>query len=256
VRVIKANYVVSKWVKHLVLLKSKELLPILPKTMKFSWENLSDMINKYNTIYLKPEYGTGGYGILKVTKNNDKYLLQFGQVKKENLSYGELEFKLKKWIEVKPYLIQQGISLISWQNRLYDFRVLLLKPEDKWLNMGIMGKWASKDKIVTNKTQGGKAITFSSALKNSTMLKDEEIFALEKKILALGNLVANELNKQLINLKELGLDFAIDNNLNIWLLEANTKPRYNLFRYHPDKLRYETIAKTVYMIRKKILSSQ
>ncbi|MNP87462.1 hypothetical protein D3C76_1883740 [compost metagenome] len=48
---------------------------------------------------------------------------------------------------------------------------------------------------------------------------------------------------------ELGLDIGIDENLKLWLIEANTRPQYKLFRDHEDPMLYNRIGAIIKTIR-------
>jgi hypothetical protein len=61
--------------------------------------------------------------------------------------------------------------------------------------------------------------------------------------------IARAMKQHFPNITELGLDIAIDTNQKIWLLEANTKPHYHLFKYHSTPILYAQIRSSVRSIR-------
>jgi len=176
--------------------------------------------------------------------------VQTDQLYKEANDQTELFNLLKKIMGERPYMIQQGIPLITIQNRPLDFRVLVLRPKTNWEVMGIMGKWAAKNKIVTNHSRGGAPITLDKALKNSVNATDQQINQMEKKLIQLGLEASKSLRRSYRNVREVGMDVAIDNQLNTWILETNSRPNYQLFRSHRDKRLYGKIDRYIHLIRK------
>lgn len=143
--------------------------------------------------------------------------------------------------------MQKGIDLITINGRPIDFRVLLIKREKQWIPIGVMGKWAKKNKVVTNYSQGGQAISVKQALDSRKNLKGrakkiEEVMSRCGKYLA-----AKHFNYS----RMFGLDIAVDKKGEIWILEGNTKPGYKLFRFHQDKQLYTRINHYVKKLRRK-----
>ena len=56
----------SKWKKMKVLLKDKYIAPFHPETRKYSLTALEQMCEIYRTVYVKPEQGTHGKGIMRI----------------------------------------------------------------------------------------------------------------------------------------------------------------------------------------------
>ena len=213
-------------------------------------ENLTELIDKYPIIFAKPIVGTGGLGIIKITKLVDQIMVETGKITKVIKDLTELFNLLENIIGESSYLIQQGIPLISIQNRPLDFRVLLLKPKNTWEFMGIMGKWGAKNKIVTNHSRGGEPITLEKALRYSTPASDQQIHQMMGKLIQLGLEAAKTLNRSYHSIREVGMDVAIDQQLNTWILEINTRPHYQLFKSHKDKRLYQKINKQIRFIRR------
>jgi hypothetical protein len=127
--------------------------------------------------------------------------------------------------------------------RFVDFRIVLLKPRNTWEFIGIMGKCAAKNRFVTNHARGGVSIRLKQALKQGLNYSEKESEQLEERLQSLGLNIAHSLNETYSNITELGLDIAIDSDEKIWLLEANTKPQFKLFKDHEDHTLYRKILK-------------
>lgn len=242
----------TKWQRYNTLKRELKVLPYLPETVRYSQRNLVTLLEKYDSVFLKPITGTGGSGIIKIYFKEPYYIMHYLKYKIKINSLERLFYQISRIMNHKhgPYMIQQGIDLISINNRPIDFRVLLLKPYNEWLPMGIMGKLGVEDKIVTNKCRGGKPILFNVAIARTLGLNNTETINLEKKIFSLGVNVGKALSKDYRYVRELGMDIAIDKNSNFYILEVNAMPRYNLFKYHNNRALYPQIAEYIHHIRR------
>lgn len=244
-------YILSKWEKQRVLAEDPKVSRNSPDTCLFDWEQLSEYLSKYKVVYLKPVVGAGGRGIIRVSKwEEGGYLLQAGCRKKQLQSWGQLKKQLGKRIEGKgSYMLQQGIDVLTVDGQPVDFRLLLLKPKDKWKYMGVMGKQAAKDKMVTNHIQGGKALTLQQSLKKSGMATKVDERQTEGEMRKLAKRTSVVISKYYPHVRELGLDVAMDKRGKLWILEANTKPAFKLFKHHEDPTLHPRISDKIHLIR-------
>lgn len=247
----------SKWAKTEVLLENEQISPYIPATSKYSWETLNQMLTKYPMVYIKPDSGTYGNGVMRVdvlkttvTSGNEdsstsdlKYKLSYETRTEIFSSLEKLHREIMSQIRNPNhlYLIQQGIHLLRSNNRPFDLRILTqhnLKHE--WETTGIIGRVAAPNKIVTNYHNGGSVSELYPLL--LPYMRPSEISAYEKKLFALGVHCGNQLQKRYPNLKEIGLDVAIDEELHPWILEVNTLPAIFPFkRFIPNKKVYNRI---------------
>lgn len=234
------KYPGCKWSKHAALTNSTALQPYLPETDLFDRSTFIRFINKYPIVFLKPSIGGGGRGVYRITSENNYYLLEAAKSKRKYHTKKDLYYALKHKCGNKKYIIQQGIKLALIHGRPFDLRVLLLKPGEDWEFIGFMGKIAATNHFVTNHSRGGKSIRLDSALKHLGY-SEEKAEKTEKKLKSLSFEIADSLNQYFYNITELGLDIALDQDGHIWLLEANTKPQYNLFKDHADKSLFNKI---------------
>lgn len=240
------KYPGRKWLKHESLWGEPNLREYLPETMLFSPQAFTEMIERYSVLFLKPDLGMKGQGIMKVTLEDDNYVIRTASKKHFYDDPEKASEKLQQLIGDKRYLVQQGIDLIRIKDNPIDFRALLhLKPNGKWKFFGIMGKVAAPNRFVTNHSSGGKAIRLFQALE----VTKEEGVEWEERIKKLSGTIARAMKQHFPNITELGLDIAIDTNQRIWLLEANTKPHYHLFKYHSTPQLYAQIRSSVRSIR-------
>lgn len=212
-------------------------------------------------VFLKPDCGTYGRGVMcveQLTLNNIEpndpndstdpsehtqvaYQLRYTTKTEIFPSLEELLVGIKAYIRNDNYLIQKGIHLLHYRSCPFDLRVLTQKsPTGQWVSTGIIGRVAAPHKVVTNHHSGGKVQTFETLM--SPYMSNMEIFKLQQLLKGLGVSVASQLQKKYHHIKELGLDIAIDQEHNPWILEVNTLPALFPFKkYIPDKEVYRRI---------------
>lgn len=235
------RYPGCKWNKHLALINKAKLSPHLPQTELFNVESFKQFCKAHPVFFLKPCLGGGGFGVMKVARVGQRFILYHTTHRKIFTDVVQLYKALVRRCQDKKYIIQQGVDLLHISGRLIDFRVILLKPHDRWEYMGTIGKCAAKNKYVTNRVNGGKVIRFHQAARYGLHYNQEQCNKLAEKLREVSLQIAQALNDTFKNITELGLDIGIDQQGHIWLLEANTKPHFNLFKFHEDQTLYNTI---------------
>lgn len=245
--------VASKWAKTKVLLNNKGLASYIPATRLYSLEALEDMLATHTLVYIKPDRGTYGNGVMSVEQIEVKdaenstvsstYKLRYEQKNETYSSLDSLHKKLVPMFQGQQYLIQQGIHLLKFNGRPFDLRVLTQKsPSGPWVSTGIIGRVAAKNKITTNHHSGGDVYHFKPLMLEHMTASEAENIRQELNVLGVN--VANQLQKSYPNLKEIGLDVAIDDRWNIWILEVNTKPALFPFKkFFKDPSVYNQVKK-------------
>lgn len=235
------KYVLSKWIKTKVLLGNNKARAHIPDTRKLSKSTLRTMLKLYKMVYVKPEIGTHGKGVIRVEKREeDEYTYQLGSLEKSFQDFGKLYQSLLSETKKKSYLIQKGIHLVKYKNRRFDIRVMVqLSPRGVWETTGFIGRVASPKKIVTNYHSGGKLMDvkrlFVAHLSVSKM--DKTMRQLDK----LGVAAARHLHKKYPGIRQIGLDIGFDHSWIPWIIEVNTNPDPYIFNKLTDKSMYRKI---------------
>lgn len=204
----------------------KNLRSYLPDTVRFSKGNLSNMMNQYSNVYVKPTVGSQGKGIYKIIRKDPGYKLRSMSQSKLYSDLSTLYHKLNTNVK-KNMIIQQGITLELVAGRPYDIRAMVQRrPNSNWTCTGIFAKVGSPDKIVTNYRQGGKLYTLDNVFNKMNLSSTEK--ELRKSHLNKTALdVATLLNSKCSGMFEMGIDFAYDREGNLWILEVNSnKPQF------------------------------
>jgi glutathione synthase/RimK-type ligase-like ATP-grasp enzyme len=227
----------NKWTVYKTMRKDSRFRAHLPNTRFYEGSaDLTEMVQKYPLIYLKPVDGTGGRGILRIEKQRDgRYLIQGRDrsrriIRPQRVPLSALHARLSGWdLKNNRYLVQQGIQLKLPNGRVHDYRMLVQKNGDGvWEVTGCAGRVGPSGSITSNLHGGGKAHTMQSLLRQ--WIDDEEkVKTVKTNAEELGVQIADFLEKSYGRLCELALDLAIDRKGQIWLLEVNPKPAREVF---------------------------
>lgn len=264
---MKIQRVPSKWAKTKVILQNQSLSLYVPDTRKYDLSVLKEMLALYAMVYIKPDRGSFGIGVMRaeqrtvilspsqqktemnVTANNEEreqqeaqvlYILRYAKTAEVFFSPEELHEALQKRIQNRTYLVQKGIDLLRHQDRPFDLRVLAQKtPSGAWETTGMLGRVAAPQKIVTNYHSGGSILSVNTLLKNH--MNSSETLSTINQLKSLGVQIAGQLETTYPGIKEIGLDIAMDQHMDMWLLEVNTLPSIVVFKLFPDKSIYRRI---------------
>ncbi len=243
----------NKLTKTRVLVKNPELNKHIPATRRMDKTSLLGMMEKYGMVYIKPCCGSLGKGVIRVerlsaggeaggrgekrnrsaSEQKERYRYQAGTRISSFTSYNKLYHALAGETLGKPYLVQKGIRLLTYESRPFDIRVMVQKnPKGRWEATGIAGRVAHPRKVVTNGSQGGTIYPVETLLEpySSAPKRTALIDAMNR----LGEKAAVQLNGTYPGLREIGVDIALDKGLHPWILEVNTYPDPCPFTKLPD----------------------
>jgi hypothetical protein len=257
----------SKWAKTKVILQNRQLAIFIPVTQKYNLDHLTELLDVYGTVYIKPDRGTYGSGVMRaerrivhlspsgqqpdqgdsIADNSEAetveqimYILRYAKDAEVYNSAAELHAALLPKIKGRPYLVQQGIDLLRHQDRPFDLRVLTQKsPAGSWETTGMLGRVAAPQKVVTNYHNGGSIFSVEALFKEH-MSPGEKAQTIQQ-LKSLGVKIGTQLETAYPGLKEIGLDVALDQHHDLWLLEVNTLPAIMVFKMFPDKSIYRRI---------------
>ncbi|WP_338555371.1 YheC/YheD family protein [Paenibacillus sp. KS-LC4] len=207
------------------LQKNASTESLIPSTTSFTLSNLKMMAAAHHTLYIKPNIGSLGVGVHKLEPKNDGYELLYTKSKKQLSKFFPSLTDLHSYLlPVRPsrLIIQQAISLDQVEHRPYDIRAMVQrKPGGRWTFTGFLIKVGAKGKIVTNYHQGGEIWTMQKLLqrKGYEEAKGAELIS---RLTRHSLTVARALSKHKAGMFEMGIDFALDRNLHLWILEVNS----------------------------------
>lgn len=221
----------SKFEIYDILIKNQELVPHIPETYVCNRENVMYMMGIYRELIIKPNSGSLGFGVIKLTQITDqKWEMSFVQ----NDSVKRLMFdglwpkKLKQIASDSKWIVQERIQLASTGERPFDLRVSVQKNgTGRWQVSGIVGKVAEKGSFITNVAQGGACFPLYELLKDLPHLDNEKII---NDIELVSIKIAQQLERQIPNLADLGLDIGITSDGKPMFIECNGRDLRVTFR--------------------------
>jgi glutathione synthase/RimK-type ligase-like ATP-grasp enzyme len=154
------RFIISKWTKTAALLSHDMLKPYIPQTVPMTQESLKAMLDEHHMVYIKPDCGTFGNGVIRVEHNlisgESHFSFQIGETIKRFTQYDAMYESILMQTKKKSYLVQKGIHLLQYQKRRFDIRVMIQQNlKKKWEASGLIGRVAHPNKIVTNYHSGG-----------------------------------------------------------------------------------------------------
>lgn len=207
---------------------------LVPETVSFSYHRLQNMARKYSSLYIKPNIGSQGIGIYKITGLPNKFTLYSSDTKRKRARHFYNLAALYHYLAAHStgkMIIQQGITLDKFNGHPYDIRAMVQrKPGSSWTCTGFLVKVGSARKIVTNYFQGGKIKTIQQLLRVQHVPGAERPARI-RYLSATAVDISKALSRKKSGMREMGIDLAYDNQQHLWVLEVNS----NHPEFHPLK---------------------
>jgi len=231
------------------LSENPELKGFIPDTIAESKSNLQAYLTRYRTVYVKPNNGTGGRGVIRVKIAKDGgYVYQLGKKRHEFRTYDGMYRSLKRFTSRKPHLVQKGIPLLKIKGRPFDIRIMVQRgPEGRWEHTGTIARIAHPKRIVTNYHRGGTPIELETLL--ASYLRPKEIPEFVTGLNNLGVRISEHLGKGYPYVTAVGVDIGLDQELKPWIIEVNTKPDPYIFKNLKDKRVFQKIIRYLILNR-------
>jgi hypothetical protein len=222
----------GKWQVYNQLKMDPTLFPHLPLTSYYSGSEslIENLITYQGQVFLKPQAGSQGKRtlhiqtsqcskrfIIKGRDHHNKEFIQILDTETEGLTW------VHQFICHRPYIIQPYLHLLNKQGHPFDIRVLMQKDgEGRWMLTGMAVRTGQHGGITSNLHGGGTATSVLPFLTQEfgTAPAEQMMTVLHK----LSSSIPPILESYFGRLGELGIDYGIDKEGKVWILEANSKP--------------------------------
>lgn len=227
-RPLKGKYQTYELLKH-----CRSIQDYLPETVRYdSNETIYKMLHKHHTICMKPNGGSHGRGVIKISLNNGQFFVQGRTHDNRNfhvniMNKNRFDRWIKQFVKDTRYIIQPYLELTTPNGRPFDVRILVQKNEHlAWMTTGAAVRVGPSHTITSNLHGGGKAFPLRTFLEKhfadsvQTILSDIKTIAYH---------IPSFIEQNHGPLVELGLDVGVDRQAHVWLLEVNSKPGRSVF---------------------------
>lgn len=238
----------NKMRKYRPLMLHPDTMEYIPDTDWYSEDALVKMLERHSTLFIKPNKGRIGIGVMRLRKlDRRNYELHYQDQSTVVHSVEEaLQSIREKLNPKKKYIVQQGIDLATVLDRPFDFRVVMHKTNGEWQRTAWCVKISPPQLIVTNHARGGVIITVDQALKlNKHLFNYKQIMDQISEIC----FTICKVYDLHFSFCILGLDMAVDKNGHIWFIEANTSPDHTMFSKLGNSHTYKKLKKLDRKIR-------
>ncbi|MDX8363343.1 YheC/YheD family protein [Cytobacillus sp. IB215316] len=233
---------INKWDAYNILSNEDYLQPYLPETLLLhNKQDIQDLTTKFDTVFIKPIHGSQGKRIFQIKRKDHEFILDYttftAEIEHKYDSFVTLFKSLRPRLIKEAYVGQQGLNLITVDNRPVDFRILChCRNHTEWTITSAVARVSAVGQFVSNIYQGGEFIRVADCLQQS--FDQTTAKHIHKLLKELAIEIASVISKATDGLYgELGIDLAVDNMGHPWIIEINTKPSKN----HDPKRKQDTI---------------
>lgn len=224
----------GKWQLYRVLSNNEQLQRHLPETELYSQETLLRRLRQHRDALLKPEYSSQGRGIVHIQYKDDGIFELRGRSFR-NTAFRSTTSKpqrLLQWLDrfmaKHRYLVQAYLPLQTACGHSFDIRVLMQKNADgRWQLTGTGVRLSLSDSITANIHGGGVAMGALPFLEKEW--GEAIAYKAVETIRRLSYLTSAMLEDYYGRLAELGIDFGMNRQGKVWLIEVNSKPGRSIF---------------------------
>ncbi|MFF2481944.1 YheC/YheD family protein [Paenibacillus sp. NPDC058071] len=206
------------------------LVDYLPETVAYEKEKAVQMLKDHKILYLKPCYGNKGKGVYRVElKESGEIHICHHYFSPKIIARDSSQFQnyIQKLIGTTPYIIQEGVEALQINEQNFDIRALVQKNEKGlWKVTNIISRIAYEGSYNTSICE---KVCLSIDIFNHLYPQDtvEAILCSIDDI----SLKAAEIldSNTSYHLGEFSVDFTLDNNEQIWIIELNGQPQKSLY---------------------------
>lgn len=242
----------DKWRLYQIMNQDPVMKSYLPVTKTAQQrDDIKKMLKRYKVVYLKSHVGRKGENVIRVELLPDggyrySYYRDGLLTVRSIVGYPSLLKIVNKFFQGKQFMIQQGIELLKFNNKLIDMRAELQRNGNGSLDIvGISVRYGKPGSPITTH---GEAFAFDDFFVRNMGYSKRQLetfrFVVQNFLFSVYEYIDNHYGRY----AEIGIDFAIDINKNIWFIEANSQStkvslikaygKKALYRYYKNILEY------------------
>jgi glutathione synthase/RimK-type ligase-like ATP-grasp enzyme len=210
-------------------LRNSNLSAYLPETTPYDLAETSRMLAQYRMVILKPILGFRGHGVYRIEKTEK------GEIQISHHHYApfvilpdesNFELEIGKLIDPQKYMVQQGISFLQLNDKQFDIRVLVQKNRaGQWEVGNMVSRIAHSGCFNTSMCE---KVSFTEELLRRHF-PEERAYVLLHSLRDLSLQAAACIEQQWrIHLGEISVDFGLDSDVKLWVIEINGKPQKSI----------------------------
>lgn len=200
----------------------------IPSKRIENYKDISEFVEKYGKIVIKPVYSSRGRGVYIVTKKEDKYIVG---IQKEESVLTSCEFQNLYIEEIKgtAHVVQKAMISRALSGDPFDCRIHLEKNgKGNWRVLDISVRIGIGQKVISNVGYGGGRAKVEPFLEMNYGDKWEKV---HENLKATGLKIARRIERaRKTKLMTLGLDVGIDPEGNLFIFEANSAPAVDIIK--------------------------
>lgn len=220
----------GKWAVYQLLFAHSAFIDKLIPTISTSHPaSILRFLNEHKAVLLKPVLGSCGQGIHVIEKKKEDFILikQYRKhTSKKAISEHTLIKELSSILLSNRMIAQPFLNLQTPAHEPFDVRILLQKNEEgRWVERGRGIRCGKPGGIVSNLAARGSVMVYELFMKRYT---DQQKADIEWQLQEAVRYLPGLLEERFGSLFELGVDFGIDLQGKVWLLEVNSKPGHKV----------------------------
>jgi hypothetical protein len=231
VKKINSQHYFDKWNLYQTLHQYKNIRAYLPETSQYNraeqinHKDLEKKLNKYS-VYVKKLVSSNGYKIMRIEKLSNGYVCSYFNkqlIQSKVKRIKSVVREIQKLYGNSKIIVQQGIDLPRDENRIVDMRATVQKNRSGSPQItAISVRVGIEGSPVTSTKKGSNVYRFEDYY--TERLSKKEMEQLRSRINSFLFTIYHYIEKSYGSFGEIGIDFALDVNDNLKLIECNSKP--------------------------------
>lgn len=242
---INAQHYFDKWNLYDRLSKLDTVSSHVPATLQGdTTKNIFKMLNQYRHVYVKTRRGSCGKGVIRIEKlgpNQFRYYYSIGgKLLSEIFTEPDLMKIIYRFFGDNPFIVQKPIDLIKSGQCIIDFRSEVQKNGNgQIIVIGTTARIGKPRSPIASNTHKEDYYPLEKFMKGTMQLNAQKADVLQGKINDFLLTVYRAVEQAYGSFGEIGIDFGLDMQGHLWLIECNSKSAkvalYNAFG--PKKVR-------------------